>query len=267
MCKRELYTVITGASRGLGRSFAIECAARGRNLILVSLPNESVSQTAKELSNEYNIKAVHYETDLTKEFNVISLAEWIKTNYQIDMLINNAGVGGTKHFEEAGFDYIDIIINLNMRALTLLTHQLLPVLKSQQKAYILNIASMAAMGPMPYKTIYPASKAFVSSFSRGLNAELKKTNVSVSVAYPGGMATNPEIIKRMENYNAVIKSTFLSPEKIAKICIRQTLLKKIVIVPGLANKISRLFIKLVPEGIRLDLFRRSLQNEMTLKSV
>ena len=266
MCKRELYTVITGASRGLGKSLAIECAEKRRNLILVSLPNESVSQTAKELSNEYNIKAVHYETDLTKEFNIISLAGWIKTNYQIDMLINNAGVGGTKHFEEAGFDYMDLIINLNMRALTLLTHELLPLLKSQQKAHILNIASLAALGPMPYKTIYPASNAFVSSFSRGLNAELKGTNVTVSVAYPGGMATNPEITERIEKYNRLIQSTFLSPKKIAKICINQTLSRRIEIVPGLANKISRLFIRLVPEGVRLDPFRKNLQNEMIIKS-
>jgi len=267
MCKRELYTVITGASRGLGRSMAIECAANGRNLILVSLSNESISQTAKALSKKYKIEAVYYETDLTSENNVISLAGWIKSNYQIDMLINNAGIGGTKHFEEAEFDYIDLIINLNMRALTLLTHQLLPNLKLQPNAYILNIASLAALGPMPYKTIYPASKAFVSSFSRGLNAELKKTNVSVSVAYPGGMATNPEITKRMEKYNALIRSTFLSPEKTAKICIDQTLSKKTVIVPGLANKISHLFIKLVPEGIRLNLFRKNLQNEMILESI
>jgi len=81
MCKRELYTVITGASRGLGRSLAIECAEKGRNLILVSLPNESVSQTAKELSKKYNVKAVYYETGLTRENNLVSLAAWIKSNY------------------------------------------------------------------------------------------------------------------------------------------------------------------------------------------
>ena len=267
MKKSELYTVITGASRGLGKCLAKECAKKGRNLILVASSDEHVIETAKELSRKYNITAFGYETDLTKEENINSLAEWINLNYHVDMLINNAGIGGTNHFGEAKANYIDTIIQLNMKALVLLTHKLLPLLKSQKRSYILNIASLAAFGPMPYKTIYPASKAFVSSFSRGLNAELKGTNVSVSVAYPGGMATNNEITERMKKYNALVKSTFLSPEKTAKICIRQVLVHKTVIVPGLANKISRLFIKFIPEEIRLNIFSRNLKREMLVHSV
>ena len=154
-----------------------------------------------------------------------------------------------------------------MKALVLITHQLLPLLKSQNSSYILNIASLAAFGPMPYKTIYPASKAFVSSFSRGLNAELKGTNVSVSVAYPGGMATNPETTERMEKHNVFVKSTYLSPEKTAKIVIKNTLKHKIVIVPGLANKISRLFIRFVPEEFRLNIFSKNLQKEILVTAV
>ena len=263
----ELYTVITGASKGLGKCLAVECARIGRNLILVALPDESVAQTANELSEKYNIKAVAYETDLTREENINSLAAWIKSNFNVDMLINNAGIGGTNDFSAAKVNYIDTIIQLNMKALVLLTHQLLPALKSQNSSYILNIASLAAFGPMPYKTIYPASKAFVSSFSRGLNAELKGTNVSVSVAYPGGMATNPETTDRMKKHNAFVKSTYLSPEKTAKIVIKNTLNRKIVIVPGLANKISRLFIRFVPEEFRLNIFSKNLQKEILVTAV
>ncbi len=262
MEKEELYTVITGASRGLGKCLANECARRGRNLILVALSNEGVMETADELAGKYAIKAIGYETDLTSGENIYSLAEWIKSEYKIDMLINNAGIGGTNHFEEVKADFIDTIIQLNMKALVLLTHQLLPLLKSNRESFILNIAGIAAFGPMPYKTIYPASKAFVSSFSRGLNAELKGNNVSVSVAYPGGMATNSEVVERMNRYNFLVKSTFLSPGKTAKILIRKTLDHRTVIVPGLANKMSRLFIKFIPEDVRLNIFSRNLQKEM-----
>ena len=262
MHKSEVYTVITGASSGLGKSLAIESAKKGRNLILVALPYESVSRVAYELEKIYKIKAVGYETDLTNDENIYSLAEWIRSNYKVDMLINNAGIGGTNHFGEAKPGYINTIIQLNMKALVMLTHQLLPWLKLQKESYILNIASMAAFGPMPYKTIYPASKAFVSSFSRGLSAELKGTNISVSVAYPGGMATNPEITERMAKYSGVVKSTFLSPDQVAQILVRQTLNRKTVIVPGFVNKISRLFIKFVPEEIRLNIFSKNLQKEI-----
>lgn len=262
MNKSEVYTVITGASSGLGRSLAIESAKKGRNLILVALPFESVARLAFELKKIYQIKAVGYETDLTNDENIQLLAGWIKSNYKVDMLINNAGIGGTNHFSEAKTDYIDTIIQLNMKALVMLTHQLLPLLKAQKKSYILNISSMAAFGPMPYKTIYPASKAFVSSFSRGLNAELRGTNITVCVAYPGGMATNPEISERMAKYSGLVKSTFLSPDEVAQILIRQTLNSKTVIVPGFVNKISRLFIMFVPEEIRLNLFSKNLQKEI-----
>ena len=266
MKNSELYTVITGASRGLGKCLATECAKRGRNLILVALPTEDVNQTAMELSKDFNIKAIGCETDLTKEKNVNSLAKWIKTNYQIDMLINNAGIGGTNYFEAASGSYIDTIIQLNMRALVFLTHQLLPVIKLQRNARILNIASLAAFGPMAFKTIYPASKAFVSSFSRSLNAELKGTNVSVSVAHPGGMATNPEITDRMNQYNRLVKATFLSPAETAKICIDQTFAQKTVIIPGFVNKINRLGFRLFPEKLRLDILSKAAKKEILVNA-
>ncbi|MFK5855456.1 MAG: SDR family NAD(P)-dependent oxidoreductase [Bacteroidota bacterium] len=267
MKNTERYTVITGASRGLGKSLAIECAKEGRNLILVSLPNENIAHTAYEISQTFDIKAVSYEINLTIDKDVDSLSAWIKSNFSIDMLINNAGMGGTDYFDEAHTDYLDTIIQLNMKALVQLTHKLLPALKKSSNSHILNISSLAAFGPMPYKTIYPASKAFVSSFSRGLNAELKKSNVSVSVAYPGGMATNPEVTKRMEEYSSFVQSTFLSPDKTAKILIKQTLQGKTIIVPGFANKINRLLFKFVPEELLLNMFTKSLQKELLLEAI
>ena len=149
-----------------------------------------------------------------------------------------------------------------MRALVLLTRLLLPVLKRRKKSFILNIASMASFGPMPFKTVYPASKAFVYSFSRGLGAELKGTGVSVSVAHPGGMKTNPEVTRRIENHSRIIQATTLSVEKVAKICIRQTLKNDEIIIPGIMNKISWLVLKIIPVWLRLIIMRSSLQNEL-----
>lgn len=262
MNKNKLFTVITGASKGLGKCLAIECAARGRNLILVSLPNENIDQLAIHLAKEYTIQAHPYETDLTKEHNILYLTKHLNKHYQIDMLINNAGIGGTNYFGHVSTNYINAIIQLNMKALVLLTHELLPMLTSQKKAYILNIASLAAFGPMPYKTIYPASKAFVSSFSKGLNIELKDTSVSVSIAYPGGMATSPIIAQRMEKHNAFVKATYLSPSVTAKICIDKTLAQKVNIVPGLGNKLNLLMIKIIPESLFLKIISKNIKKEL-----
>ncbi len=265
--EHNLFTVITGASKGLGKCFAIECAKKGRNLILVALAGESVSETAQELSEKYNVQTTSYETDLTCLDNINALATWIKANYKVDMLINNAGIGGTNHFGESTTGYIDTMIQLNMTALVHLSHQLLPLLKAGHPSYILNIASLAAFGPMPYKTIYPASKAFVSSFSRGLNAELKDTNISVSVAYPGGMPTSPEIAERMDQHPPLFRATFLPTQKIAEICLNKTLKRRPVIIPGIGNKINRFLIKLMPEDLMLDILSKSLKKEMMNKTV
>lgn len=263
MKNSEQFTLITGASMGLGKCLAEECASRGHNLVLTSLPSESICKTALQLSEKYNIKAIGCETDLTNDQNIKSLAKWITVNFNINVLINNAGIGGTNYFEKASVGYFQNIIKLNMSALVLLTHQLLPILKQQQSSYILNIASMAAFGPMAFKTIYPASKAFVSSFSRGLSSELSNTNISVSVAHPGGMATNADVSKRMEQYSRLVKATYLSPEETAKICLDQTLAKKTIIVPGLINKINRFAFKWFPEKMRLQILACGAKKEMT----
>ncbi len=258
---KESYTVITGASKGLGKSFAEVCAKKGHNLILISLPFEEKEYLVKHLIDTYNIKVIYYEVDLTNIKSLYKLVDYIK-NYRVNILINNAGIGGTKKFTEASSQYIDDILLLNIRSLVVLTHQLLPLLKKQKESYILNISSLAAFSPMPFKTVYPASKAFVYSFSRGLNAELKNTNVHVAVANPGGMPTNKEISNRLKTYNGFIKWSVLSPEETAEICLRKLFLKKSLIIPGKLNQFSSILLRFVPLHLQFIIFNRKLQKEL-----
>src|SRR5699024_6005297 len=169
----ENYAVVTGASRGLGKSFAKALAKKGNNLILLSLPNEGLVSLCKELEQQFKIKAIFYETDLSEKENLYTVAEWINENYNINILINNVGIGGTRKFDEVPTSYIETMIELNVMATAILTHRLLPNLKTRSKANVLNISSLAGYSPIGYKTVYPASKAFVYSFSRGLYQELK----------------------------------------------------------------------------------------------
>mgnify|MGYP000728303120 CR=1 FL=1 len=260
--KHKTFTLITGASTGLGKELALACASQNRNLLLTALPGEKIEFVGEKIRKKYKIEVECYEVDLTQNGSVEKLSAEIFRKYEIDMLINNAGIGGTLSFMEAPPNYIDQIILLNMRALVLLTRLLLPMLKKHQKSYILNIASMASFGPMPFKTVYPASKAFVYSFSRGLGEELKGTGISVSVAHPGGMKTNAEVTRRIEKHSKLIQLTTLPVKRIAEICIRQTLRKDKLIIPGTMNKISWLMLKIIPVWLRLKIMRNSLQNEL-----
>lgn len=259
------YIVITGASLGLGNAMANECAKRNFNLILLALPNENLKNSANDLQHKYNIDVRYKEVDLTNQSELEHTANWINTNFNIKALINNAGIGGSNSFQTVTPKYIDDILFLNIRALVHLTHKLINNLKANSKSYILNIASMASFGPMPYKTIYPASKAFVYSFSRGLYAELKKEGIAVCVAHPGGMATNINVSERINKHNRIIRATILSPERTAEICIRQMLKSDSLIIPGFMNKISYIFFKTCPIWLQLIIFRNSVRKELGIK--
>jgi short-subunit dehydrogenase len=258
---KELYTVVTGASQGLGKSFAYELAQRNENLILVSLPNQNLRELCMELQSRFKIKIHSFEIDLTRKSNVLKLASWINDNFNLKMLINNAGIGGTKEFEKAGVHYLDNIIQLNVMATSLLTHQVLPNLQRHHKAYILNISSLAAFSPIAYKTVYPASKAFVYSFSRGLYEELKDTNVFVSVVNPGPMKTNDEVTKRIESQGFFAKMTSLDPDQVAVFCLNRLEKRDTVIM---VNQFSWLFLKILPVWLKLPMLSNKIKKELAL---
>ena len=265
------YTLITGASNGLGKEIAYEFAKKGNNLILVSLPGENLENYCRELELKYKIRARFYESDLTKERSPAELTDWVKANFSVNILVNNAGVGGSKLFEESSVEYIDTIILLNIRALALITRLMLSELKEHNPAYILNVASMAAFSPIPYKTVYPASKAFVYSFSRSLHEELKKTSVKISVISPGPIMTNSDTAYRIRKMGFYGRFGLLSANKVAQIAINSMFNGKKVIIPGVLNKVSYFLLRIIPSRIRLyflsRLIRKEIRKEVTDNSV
>ncbi len=256
------FALITGASRGLGKEFARELAQRNYNLLLVSLKGEELAEVSSEMESRYNIKVFYYEADLSESQTVFQLAAWALSKGPVSILINNAGIGGTSAFDEASTEYIDNIIMLNIRATSLLTRLILPELKCQKQAYILNVASMASFSPIAYKTVYPASKAFIWSFSRGLYEELKDTGVFVSVIHPGPMRTNSDVIKRIEKQKFFGRMGVVNTEKIAKIAVNNLLKHDSLIIPGFMNKLNWLMIQIVPVWLRLNLLSRVIKREL-----
>lgn len=259
MDTKELYAVVTGASQGLGKAFAENLAGQKINVVLVSLPGQHLKELSQQLQETYQIKSHYYEVDLSVNENVMKLTEWLNKSFEIHILINNAGLGGTKKFVDASSSYINTILQVNVTATSLITHQLLPNLLRQPKAYILNVSSMAAFSPIGFKTVYPASKTFIHSFSRGLHEELKDTNVFVSVVNPGAMKTNIDVCKRIEKQGILGKLTLLDPNKVAAYCIRQLFKKDSVIM---VNPISWMIMKILPIWIKLPLMTSAIKKEI-----
>lgn len=258
------YAVITGASSGLGKAFAFELAKYKMNLVLVALPNEGLPELTAQLKT-HEIDAAWYETDLTVHENVLSVTDWINKNFSVSLLINNAGMGGTRRFIEADADYINRIIQLNVMSTSLITRALVHNLMRQPKAYILNVSSMAAFSPMGFKTVYPASKAFVHHFTRGLYQELRDTNVFVSVVNPGPMKTNHDATARINRQGLFGRLGLLSPEKVAAISIRQLFKRDTMIMLGWGNGISWLLMKILPIWVRLPLLTKAIEREIKME--
>ncbi|HMO41288.1 MAG TPA: SDR family NAD(P)-dependent oxidoreductase [Saprospiraceae bacterium] len=268
MQKSPVFTIITGASQGLGSVLAIECARRGRHLILLALPDEGLPDLAARLTADYGIQAFYYETNLAHEGTPQAFYEWvIEQNLPVCTLINNAGIGGTLRFTQATPAYLDNIILLNIRALALLTRLFVPLLQMQPTAHILNISSMAAFSPIPFKTVYPASKAFVYSFSMGLREELRDSSVRVSVLHPGPMATTADNTARIQRHSALAQHSALSVEQVAATALKGMEQGKGLIIPGWLNKISYRLMGMVPHNLQVPILRRIFTKELPLYHV
>ena len=267
MIQKKIYSIVTGASQGLGRSFAEELAERGKNLILVSLQGEGLKELGNDLAGRYRISVECYETDFSKQNSVYEFAHWVNANFQVDTLVNNVGIGGTGAFAETEAEYLDSIIHINVRTVSLLTRLLLGNLGRQDKSYILNVASLASFSPIPYKTVYPASKAFVYFFSRTLHEELKGSNIFVSVVHPGSMMTNERVTQNIIKQGWIGKMGLLPTERIAKISIRQMYRFDSLIIPGFLNKINWMIMKILPIWFQLYIGARLTKRELEPEKV
>jgi len=256
---KEKYTIVTGAGHGMGKCMAAELAKRKHNLILVSLPHEGLETFAEELSSEYHISAFAYETDLCVVENIVAFTQWVNANFSVNMLINNAGIGGSRKFTDASLESVAKIIQLNVGATSMITHQILPNLLNQKKAHILNISSLAALAPIGYKTVYPASKAFITSFSKGLRYELKETSVTVSVAHPGPMKTTDENSERLDKQGRLGKFISATAEGNAVKCIDGMLKGKKLIV---LTPLSYWVMKFAPTRLKTHLVSSASRKEI-----
>ena len=185
------FALVTGASKGLGRAFALELGSRGINTILVSLPGEDIDLLNEEIISTYSTMSVFFEVDLSDYDNVISFSKTINETYSVFLLINNAGIGGTMKFGDSSVNLVNTIVQLNVMAVSILTRQLIPNLASQTQSFVLNISSLAAFNPVGYKLVYPASKAFVDRFISNANKENVKFGITCNTIqlgyWDGGM--------------------------------------------------------------------------------
>ncbi len=183
--------LITGASYGIGEAFARELAHQNYNLVLVARSQDKLEKLAQELQEKEGIKAMIIPQDLTQTnagklvYDQVNTQGWI-----IDLLINNAGFGDYGNFCDRALDKQINMIQLNVTVLTELTGLFLPEMKKRGKGRIINVASIAGFQPLPYMSIYGATKAFVISFSEAIWAENRESDINILALCPGPTESN-----------------------------------------------------------------------------
>ncbi len=248
------YAIITGASSGLGKALALEMARRGHNLLLASLPGTGLPGLSDDIHARYDVAVKFIETDLTRAESPGQIRGFVADqNLGVDILINNVGIGhggAVGDYHEAA---IEECVFLNMRCTTQMTNAFIDELKHREQAYILNMGSLGGFLPVPYKSVYSATKSYIYHFSLAIREELRGEGISVSVAMPGPLLTNARVRERISKVGFISRSNVIEVDKAAAYMIRMMYRGKGVIIPRWTLRISYLIGSFLPYRILLAL--------------
>lgn len=237
--------LITGATSGLGYDFVKLFANDNYNLVLVARNTEKMQQIKKAYSH-LNVTVI--SKDLSSRDAAKEVYEEIKEQgIHIDVLVNNAGFGLMGKFDKLDLQEQVNMIQLNVTALTELTHYFLPLMKERNSGRILNVASTAAFQPGPLMAVYYATKAYVLSFSEALVEELSGSGVTVTTLCPGATKTNFGSVANVEGTKMFSRA--MTSDLVAKEGYAGLMAGKRVIITGSVNKLGALSAKFLPRSI------------------
>jgi hypothetical protein len=245
--------LITGASAGIGREFARQLAGRARSLILVARREQKLNELRDELRQKDLNPVVHIQkTDLADPAQLKELMAWLdREKINVDVLINNAGLGDLGSFATSDPRRNEQIMLVNIVALTSLTRHLLPQMIARRRGGILNVSSSAGFLPIPGFAVYAASKAYVTGFSEALRAELRGSGVSICALCPGPVHTEfQEIAQRPKGPSETgPEFVHVALERVVREALRALEADRPLLIPGLAMKISMLLVRMTPMPI------------------
>lgn len=254
------WTVVTGASSGIGAEIARNFSAIGHNLILVARRRAKLQALADELSQRDRGMVEVIEADLTKAKAPKALFDAIEEKgIAVHTLVNNAGFGLRGDFVELSIDEQLEMMNINMVALTKLSHLFLPGMMERGQGGIINVSSTAAFQAGPHMAVYYASKAFVLSFSEALHEEVKDHGLTVTALCPGPTDSEFRDRARMGN-TRLFKQGKMTSARVAEVGVEGYRAGHAIVVPGLRNRFSAQMARLMPRFITRRV-AKSLQSE------
>jgi hypothetical protein len=226
------YAVVTGASSGIGAAYADELARRGRNLILVARREDRLQTLAAQIAEDYGREVIVHVADLANPRDLAGVENLFRERTDIDLLVNNAGVGALGPTAKVGVDPIAHLIQINVTALTRLAVTAAAAFAERGGGTIINIGSVLALMPNPNAAAYSGSKAYVLNFSRALQMEHEAAGVVVQAVMPGPVRT-----EFFDGYGAAPfpDHLFMSPVELATSALKALEQGELVCFPNLPD--------------------------------
>jgi len=254
----ELYTLITGASSGIGLEFAKVFAENGKNLVLVARSEKKLTDLKNELEKKHSIQVHVITTDLSTETGATELVSKIRSqNLEIENLINNAGVGLAGSFAtQTDWKKEKEMLQVNVVALTELCKAFLPEMVKRASGKILNVASTAAFQPGPLMAIYYATKAYVLHFSEAIAEELAGTGVTVTALCPGATESNFSNVAAMDSSRLFKDKKLPTSAEVARFGYDSLMSGKRVAIHGLKNYLLAQTVRVSPRNVVSKISKR-----------
>lgn len=241
------YVLITGATGGLGKAFAADCASRGWNLFLTDISDRTLAPLATGMERLHGVTVRCHACDLTDPDARQSFWQHVADlGLRFHALINVAGLDYEGWFSERQVDELHTILRVNVEATVEMTRRVLQYRDPAEILRIVNVSSLAAFYPMPVKAVYAASKRFLLDWSLALRQELRPAGVTVTVLCPAGMRTNLACIRGIEAQGLMGHLTTLDVGYIAARTLDHALAGRALYIPGIVNRIMRLLGALLP---------------------
>jgi short-subunit dehydrogenase len=258
---------ITGASSGIGAAFARELGRQGFDLILTGRRRAQLDALANALVGAHGIRVEVITAELADDAALEQLAERVRSEAQLEMLINNAGFGsGGAPFHQQDYAVHQAMLRVHVQATVRLTYAALPTLLARRQGAIINVSSLAAFFTIPYQVMYSATKEFIRAFSEALAIELRGSGVRVQALCPGFTRTDfharlgadPERVYRT---SGPMKA--MSAEEVVQASLRCLARDEVICIPGAHNRFASFLPCIVPRRLQHWLLGRFGRQMMT----
>jgi uncharacterized protein len=244
---QKLTALITGATSGIGKSFACKLAERGYDLILTGRRKEELQKVTEFIKATFGVKVEKFIGDLSDTRCRTEISERIKSHGKIDVLVNNAGFGIDHAFYRIGLEDIrSMVMTHDMAALEFI-HAVIPGMIIRRQGIIINVSSIGAFVPGFTRSLYLASKSFLHYFTKALSMEVYPYGIRLQSLCPGMTYSDFHLRARKENINGKLNTlNFMSPDHVVDISLKSLKNGNVICIPGFLNKLMVLLAKVLP---------------------